>query len=186
MADIDDILGEITPERRTVPVCVRGGLSAQIEALEAELVHLNRTNDTLGDNGVQELAERIHALELEAAEHTHDFVFESIGKQAWHRLLAEHPPTKKQRDDRFEANPDTFQPAAIAACCISPAMTVEQATQLAERLSDGQWAKLWQAVADINIRDGGLPKSELATAILRASGPSSTTAAREASPEASS
>lgn len=59
------------------------------------------------------------------------------GRQAYERLLENHPPTAEQNekakeDHKADApyNPDTFAPALIAACCEDPAMTAEEADDL--------------------------------------------------------
>jgi hypothetical protein len=60
-----------------------------------------------------------------------DLVLTAIGAQDYDALMAEHPPTKKQKEDEGAAfNPDTFGPALIAAVITEPKLTVEQAHDL--------------------------------------------------------
>ena len=73
------------------------------------------------------------------------FKFRSIGRKKFEKLVLAHPPTEEQverakkyspepeegqEDAPLAHNPETFPPALIAACLVSPTMTVEQATEM--------------------------------------------------------
>lgn len=74
------------------------------------------------------------------------FKFATIGRRAWEKLIDEHAATDEQQTAHLAEqeqagiptfarsflrwNPDTFRPVAIAAACIEPAMTLEQAQQM--------------------------------------------------------
>ena len=56
--------------------------------------------------------------------------FEAISSAQYDALVAEHPPTKKQREAGASYNPDTFAPALISQCSLEPKLTLEDATAL--------------------------------------------------------
>jgi hypothetical protein len=54
----------------------------------------------------------------------------AISAQAYDALLSAHPPNHEQRKNGNQLNVNTFAPALIAACCVTPKMTEEQANEL--------------------------------------------------------
>ena len=62
---------------------------------------------------------------------TIELTLTSISANEYDELLAEHPPTKEQKEqDGAGYNADTFAPAIIAAVVSEPKLTVEQATEI--------------------------------------------------------
>lgn len=57
-------------------------------------------------------------------------LFRAVGAQDYDRLLSEHPPTAKQKLDGATYNLDTFGPALIAAVCVEPELTYDEAKAL--------------------------------------------------------
>jgi len=57
-------------------------------------------------------------------------LFRALGAKAYDDLLAEHPPTKKDKEDGGVWNGDTFPPALIAASSMDPKISVEEATEV--------------------------------------------------------
>lgn len=200
----DNLDSEITPPELGVPLCLRGDLVASIEDAKSQ-IHAAIARDKVdADNrGAGELSEaerilaRARELEEEARRQSHVFTFRGIGDRAWSDLIAKHPPTKKQRDELdVDHNPETFPTAAVAATLVkvtSPDGTVDErqltdanVRGLRNRLTLGQWGQLWSGCLRVNTGVVSLGKSGDGTGTLRASGPSSTTAPPEGSPEASS
>lgn len=97
-----------------------------------------------------------------------NFRFEALRSADYEALMAEHPPTLAQRSNFREQmlksgvppasigalphNIETFPPALIAACCVSPAMTLEQAQELwtSERFATGELESLFEAAQAVN------------------------------------
>lgn len=182
---VDDFLGGFEPVTRTVHLCMRGDLIGRIDALDAQLQA--RREERVGSlsDGTRKIAEEIEALRAEAEEHTRPFVVQAIGDEAWTNLKADHKPTKAQQEEGLRFAP-SFQTAAVAACCKTPAVDVDQAAKLKVALTHAQWAELFGACFLANEGEARAPKAGLASAILRRSAPSSTTADPEGSPAASS
>ena len=61
----------------------------------------------------------------------------AIGSTAYDKLVAANPPNRVQRERGDTWNIDTFAPALIAACCVEPQLTLEQATEI---YSSEDWA----------------------------------------------
>jgi hypothetical protein len=172
----EDILAEVTARTITVRVLLRQDLLDQHAALEHALeaaVQRDRTAWETPMDSVPEalaIARQIADLEAEIDEAKRPFTFKAVGRKAWTDLLAAHPPTKEQRaaEPRLDNNPDTFPPAAIAASCTSPKMTVADVRKFEELLDLAQFQMLWGACLEVNVGRGDTPKSLLAGGIARA------------------
>lgn len=185
--DIDAILEEVTPVERTCPIVVRGDLVARMEVLEADLAKARMFDVTQNAPPTAEpIAVEIERVQQEITAATRTFRFQAIPGEDWADLIAEHPPTPDQRPQGWDYDPSSFPLYAIAASCVDPPMTPASAKKLYGKIGSGQWARLWKAAMAANTGVDSLPKSASATASLRLSGPSSTTAAPEGSPAASS
>lgn len=82
--------------------------------------------------------------------------YRALGGKAYDRLVEEHPPTQKQREQGAIYNVDTFAPALIARCCIDPVLSVEQAQELydSEEWSAGETGGLF--IEALRICNAGL------------------------------
>lgn len=173
----------------TARILLRQDLVARHAELEEQLTAAaNADRATNREPVAPALAAQILELEQEMEAAKVEFRFRAIGKRAWADLIARHPPTKDQlkADPRLDHNPVTFPVAAIAASCIDPELTLEDAQRLERALNHSQFDLLWAKVVDANIGGLNAPKSRAAGMILRPSVPSATTAASEEFPEASS
>lgn len=187
--NIDELIATAQPRTQQVRICARGDLvAAHAEAVEAlgRVVDENRDDDSLANPGVTEAAARVKAVEEERDAAAVVFIVSSVSRQTWADLLANHPPSKEQRRAGHDHDPTTFPVAAIAACVTEPAMTLDQATKLADVLPAGEWNKLWVAALTLNVTETPNPKLAAATALLQANGPSSTSSDLEGSLEAGS
>lgn len=179
------MLARARPARRTVDLCLDGTVAARLEALQAEWrAALGYDAEHNVSPTAPALVEKMSALAVEAEAATVTFTVEALGAPAWRRLVAEHPPPDDDLDG-WRWNLETFPPAAVAASCVDPKMSEDQAAELAGRLSDGQWSKLWVAVMAVNLGDD-IPKFDPAIAAHPTSEPSWTTAPPEESLIASS
>lgn len=184
---LDDFAAAHKPARATARVGFRQDLWDRHARLEAELSDAIRGDSTENrDPLAPGVVDQIEALEAEIRAGEQEFTFESIGRQAWTKLLAEHPPSAEHRDLGSDHNPETFPPAAVAASSAEPKVSVETATEMFNRLNIAQWTRIWSAVLTANLGGGESPKSVMATVVRQRLEPSSTTAVPEGSLEASS
>lgn len=162
--DIGDVIAGVKPAVRTVPICLDGTLAEQLEQLRAEWVDRAGSGQGLAPSpDVAAVIDRIRDLEAQADAATVEFAVRSIGAKAWRKLMAEHAPPDDRLLDGWRFDPDTFPQAALAASCVEPAMTDDEADQLQVRLSSGQWEKLFRAVLECNAGDDLIPKFAPAT-----------------------
>lgn len=170
--DVDEFLDIYERPRKLVPICPRAGLLVEFSELEAEILQA-QTRDSLG-GPPSELMERLKAIEDEIEQSVRVFTLEARTTREWSDLLAAHPPTKDQAKDGHIANPDTFGPAALAACAVDPVVTVEQAVRMRETLPPSEWEALTGALSALHRERVTSPKSLLLSVVRRMSDASST------------
>lgn len=188
-ATLDDILADASPVERVVPICVAGALVAEFEMLEQELIRSERENaGRLGNGRPAEIARQMDELRERMRAKTYNFRFRALPAKQWSDLLAKHPDKPKPGQQQRICNMETFVPAAIAACCVSPAgmNDPEKAAALFEKLNDGQQEELFSAAWEVNSKAPKEPTSFAASAILRASETNSSSATDTDSLEVSS
>lgn len=161
--DFEEWKKEATPHHESVPLCFDRELLAELEEAEAA-----RAEYAGMLQAPAELQERIADLSKEVEKKTRVLTFRSIGRRKWRELLAEHPPTKQQGALGADHNPETFPPAAMAATCSEPGLSLEQATWIFEELPTGVVDRVWAAVLGANLI-GGDEKKAVATAVPPAS-----------------
>lgn len=185
-SNVDDFLGAYKAPRVTVPLQQRADLLEEHGRLVRQRERALRDSDSLAGGVPAELAARISELESEMEGSTFEFTFEAMSSQQFLNLKARHRPRKQDREHQLDFNLDTFPAALFAACAVDPEMSLEQAEALVAKLSDGQFAKMWNAVLVLNIGDDSAPKSVMPSAPAATNGTSSTTAPPEGSPARSS
>jgi hypothetical protein len=177
-----DLLAMATAPTRTVRICVRGDLGEQIDGLRAEWRAVVADQDGIAPSDrARDLWDQLAELEAEADDATVEFTVRALSSKQWRRLVAEHPPPA-DNPEGWRWDLDTFVPAALAACIVEPwTLTVDQADELVDRMSNGQFEKLFGTVLAVNSGDDLIPKSVTGTGRTRGSGPSATTPAPEGS-----
>lgn len=165
---IDDILGQIRLPERVYNLCVRADLRAEWEQAEAEVEQAeaeSRTSLAGSSAAGRKAAKRVQELEREMAESTIPVRLRALTYKGLSDLLAKHPP----REDKEEGgwNGDTFPVALLAACAVEPAMSEDQAGQLVDRLTNGQWDDLFNICWALNRSSTDVPKSKRASELLR-------------------
>ncbi|MFF1547158.1 hypothetical protein [Streptomyces sp. NPDC058291] len=165
MPSIQDILQQAKPRERTVQVCIRGDLASEVERLTDELSKVSQ--DWQPESIADEHPGRRIAVELQKARASaraaeQPFVLRYIGDRAYHDLLAAHPSDKD--NELFDDH--TFPKALIAASCVDPQMTPEQADELFEVINQGEQKKLFDAAWEVHNGVGASPFSLAASALL--------------------
>ncbi len=92
------------------------------------------------------------------------FTFKSMGSQNYDVLLnqPENQPTDEQKKAGGDFNPDHFPPALIAASCVDPEMTLEEALTI---YNDPSWngaelQKLFFGALEVNVEVADIPLSK--------------------------
>jgi len=169
MASIEDILAQATPRERTVKVCIRGDLAGRMEELQDELARTStdwEPSDLSEVHPGRAIAEEMKALREQVKSAEVPFTLRYIGDKAYSDLLAAHP--SENENELF--NSETFGRALIAASCVEPVMSEEQAAQLFEKINEGEIKKLFDAAWDVHNSSDMIPFSLAASALLAALG----------------
>lgn len=138
-------------EKRVQVVLSQEALEAYEEAQQA----LDRARLTKGD--VEAAQTRYDTAKAKVTEQTVELRFRSIGRRRYEELVRAHPPTAEQEEEQKEAggqappyNPDTFAPALIAASCVEPEMTSEEAQQLLDEWTTGEALQLFATALEVS------------------------------------
>jgi len=172
---ISEWKNEATPERVTVGVCFDRRLLSDLEAAERELEAAQENKDAkmLGSGGkeIATLEERVSELNKAVEEKTRNLVFECIGRRKWSDLKAEHPPTEEQKEEfhDLDMNPEEFFAVAIAASCVEPGMTVDEAKWMLEVLPEAVCVRITQALTQVNYFGSRDPFAKGSAGALRSS-----------------
>jgi hypothetical protein len=159
---------------QSVKVTLRGDLVDLVDRLEEDM---RREADVdTRENRIPvapQIAEQIRAAEDEARLSQVVFRFEGLGRGAFAKLQAEHPPTDAQLETvgrDLEFNPETFPPALMAATCVAPEElrgNVAEWTEINDGWNLGQTQRIWGACLAANMVVATAPKSEYASEVLR-------------------
>ncbi|MFD5111435.1 hypothetical protein ACFWNG_03820 [Streptomyces sp. NPDC058391] len=169
MPDIKALLAKARPRERTVKIMLDGATAGEIGRLEADLLDTSedwQPSDLADEHPGRALASQIAELRQKARESEADFRFRYIGDEEYSSLLAAHPSTSKE--ELFDS--DSFPRALIAASCIDPVMTEDQAKELFKVINQGQIQRLFDAAWDVHNAAGLVPFSLAASALLAAVG----------------
>jgi hypothetical protein len=179
-SDFKKLLADARLPERSVPVCMRGDLVADHEALERQLqAAQDRPVDSLEGNGVGQLVDRIEALQDEMRDHSYQFRLRALPRQEFRALVAAHPPRRDdgtgdpvQDDAVLGVNRDTFFTALIRACVQDPQLDdAEWVELLDEKLTDRQFMDLADAAWFVNRGEVDVPFSHAASRAKRSSEP---------------
>lgn len=145
--DVAAWLADATPPRRSVRVVGRADLLAQWQDLERDLVEAKQRGGRgrLVGSGEHAIAQEMTEVQQAMQASTRTFVVRALSDEeqaAADAMLGEYPDTPVGRAAR--ANERIAQWMAIG--CITPRLTLEQARALRERIGEGQYAALWDAL----------------------------------------
>lgn len=171
-----DVTAKATPNRVVVTLCVAGDLVERHAQLDRELQDLRLSEQPkLGEIPPSVAkAEEVRAIEEAMREAEFEFVFQSIPGGTWRRLIEAHPSDDPTR--RWDET--TFMPAAVAATCVEPDGMDDPEAFAAFWDSQplGNQARLFAGAVEANESQVTVPFSVTASAVLRTSAPTSTTA----------
>lgn len=174
-SDVHALIAAARLPERTVSLCLRGDLVAELERLDRELAELDRpgrvVTDSLAGDGRRGLAERIEALREEMRASTVSFVLRALPRRRWSALLAEHPPRDGDEGDKaMGINSESLFAALIGESIVSPTLSADELDTLLDAISSAQYDELANAAWSLNRRSVDIPFSPTASRILRSSG----------------
>lgn len=177
MSTVTDLLDRRRPHQTTVRMSTRNDLAAEIDQTRA-MVALAEQEDERENRLPQApaLKARLTALTAERLEDAVAFTFQELGRARYERLLREHPPRPIDIEADADWNTDTFPAALIAAACVDPAMTGEEAQRLWDELPFGEARALFVAAIGVQAKVGAVPLPSPGTGETADTGTNSTTA----------
>jgi hypothetical protein len=162
---IEDILKAAKPREKTVKVCIAGDLAGEAERLQDELSRVSEDWEPADLTDVhpgRAIAEQLRAVHAQVREAEEPFTMRYIGDRAYSDLLAAHPA----ENDQEAFNSVTFPRALVAASCVQPEMSEEQAIELFEVINEGEIKRLFDAAWDVHNSSEVIPFSLAASALL--------------------
>ncbi|MFJ8474199.1 hypothetical protein [Kitasatospora sp. NPDC094011] len=156
MPDISDLIAAAVPREQAVPVCLDGAGAARLAELEDEAAALDGWQPaSLGEvdprAGLRPLIEQARTALAGA---TVEFRFRALGHREFSALMAAHPPASGRPELLYD---ETFLPALLAACCVSPTLSPGQVDQLLDRANHGTVQELFAAALAVNEEPSPLP-----------------------------
>lgn len=82
--------------------------------------------------------------------------FRGIPAHEYDRLISRFPPRAKDKKQGYNYNPDEFGPALVAATCIDPEMTVDDAKEIWESENWNRGERMMLLMAAIEVCTAGL------------------------------
>ena len=191
MTDFDRWRTAATRPRATGHLCLDGEAQAQLLETLVELGDEREMAKGLldGSDHVERLAERVKELDALVVESTRTFVFERIPRGAWRELEDAHPASdaQKAKNPKQTIDPESYEPALAAACCVDPGLSVEDAEWLRDFVTEDDWVgQVLGPVMRANKGGAKAPKGVSAIADRLITELRSTTRAPEVSPSPSS
>lgn len=151
--------------QRTVVISLDDDLAAEYEEAVSERRRLETLLKISKDNVIakaelEEITEKVLALEAQLDEVTVSFKFRSVGRAAFEELLLAHPPTKDQKDDakkqgvegRLSYNVETFPICLVAAASAEPKLSDEEVKELwhSDQWNQAELMQLFDAALSCN------------------------------------
>lgn len=164
------------PER-TVPICFRGDLIADYEALDRELTKLKKNAGDSLDSGAGAVLEQMDAVEAEMAENTYLVRLRAMTFADYNALVAKHPPRRDDDgqivDDDKDLGVDVagFWAPFIRASIIDPPLPTEADwEEFVAGITDYQYGLLGNTAFSLNRGSVDIPFSLAASTMKRPSG----------------
>lgn len=170
--DVASILAAARRAEKTVELCLRGDLVAEVEDLERQLRDASAPTDRLiGNAEGRKIARQIEDLQREMRDHTIVLRLRALSRREFQQFVAEHPPRKgNEEDERAGVNVETYFDDLIKVCTVEPELTDEQWETLFDAVNTRQWNDLRSAAIDLNTDRVSVPFSAAASLLIRFSG----------------
>jgi hypothetical protein len=167
------VMAKVKTPETSVTLCLDGPLVAEYERLSAQLDGMTADATNLaGDSPGREVANQLVDLREQMLAHQQVFVFRAVTPRGrWRAILGREPVKDKDTsDDDHAERYHAWVCEVVAASAVDPEMTGEEVQQLADALSNGQWATLANAAWRVNDKVQGVPFSVAASVLSRSSG----------------
>lgn len=153
--DIEQIISQAQRPERTVPLCLRADLQSTWEELEREFLKADQeiTDDVLPGGASArsaKLAKQMEDVRREMDASTVIFKLRAVNRKTWQMIVRANPPREDGTGSDGQVDEEAFVTSMIAACCVDPVMTPEQAARFRDEVTDGQWQELANVAWQLN------------------------------------
>jgi hypothetical protein len=171
--DITALLGQARLPERSVELCLRGDLAAELEELDRQFAALPESDGRLTSGAERRrLGEQAAALRGQMKASTVVFRLRGLSRRTWDALVKAHPPVEGVDEHKvFGYNTETFFDALVRASVVDPVLDDEQWTALIDVVTTNQWRKLALTAQTLSIGEVNVPFSRAASATTGASEP---------------
>jgi hypothetical protein len=171
--DITELLGQARLPERSVEICLRGDLVAELEEIDRQYAQLPEGDGRLTSGAPRRrLAEQAAALREQMQDSTIVFRLRGLSRRTWDALVKQHPPIQDVEEHKaFGYNTDTFFDALVRASLVDPTLDPQQWEQLLETVTTSQWRKLAFTAQILSTNDVSVPFSKAASAMTGNSEP---------------
>ena len=151
--NLHDLIAEAKPPARTVEVCLRGDLTAELErATRALALATANKADTAAGEAL------IGSLRSQMAAATVEITLTAMPRAEWLTMIAEHPPRDDNPTDmRVGFNTETFYTAAIRRSWTAPEASDDDVVALLGKINDRQFNDLADAAYSVNAGGVSIP-----------------------------
>lgn len=153
------MMAEARLPERSVPLCLRGDLAADFQALEAELDAARIAAGDSLDSGAGEIIDRMEAVQALMRENTYPVRLRAMPGPEFRALIAQHPARRNEAgeidkaEQGFDFNVDTFFEPLLRACLVDPDLTSKDDWRaFVDGITDYQFNQL--AVTALNLNRG--------------------------------
>lgn len=172
------MMSEARLPERTVDLCLRGNLTADFQALEAELDAARIAAGDSLDSGTGEIVERMEAVQALMRENTYPVRLRALPGREFRKLKAEHPVPRKDDGEvdevasrGFDFNPDTFFEKLIRVSMSDPEITsAADWDEFIGGITEYQFMELAVSCLALNQAKVDIPFSLAASMMKRSSG----------------
>lgn len=164
-----DLIRGAKRAEKSVPICMRGDLVAEIDKLESQLAWWRPSERLVGDPEKTKLAQRIEDLRGQMRDTTVTFTLRALTRREFKEFVDQHQPREGDaQDTALGINRETYAFDLVKACLVDPELDDETyATLVDDTLSAAQWQQLADTATELNIQDVKVPFSSNASLILR-------------------
>lgn len=169
---LDEILNGRKRAQKSIPICLRLDVMAEIEELERSIqasqgnaVDDLRMVDDTGD--VPATVDRIRELEAIAHQYTIDLRVEALERQQWSDEVGKYTETQDNGDTKLNIAGLVEHVLTLPGVVTAPAMSTDQIRGLIAGLSDGQWERVMNDVFNLNRRTVDVGKSLTASLAMQ-------------------
>lgn len=169
-----ELLAAAKLPERSVEICLRGDLVADINDLERELAEVLQREATdkrmTGPKRSKELADAIEAKRAEMSEAMLPLRLRALKVATWRELVRKYPPAKGD-DTGLGVDIPAFMGEAIPASVVSPDdMDEDDWETFNENVPPSEVTRLMNLVWELNTQGVDIPKSRLVSVANRRNG----------------